>query len=232
MRARGAQVTDIAVIVVAADDGVRPQTREAIDHAKAAEVPMIVAVNKIDKEGAQPERVRTEMTNLGLQPEEWGGDTMFVDVSAKAHDEPRRAARDDPPARRGRGAQGQPGRRGVGVVMESKLDPGRGAVVTVLVQRGTLKVGDAVVAGAHWGRVRAMNDYLGKRVPLAGPSGGDGSTRSARPGRPTDAVAEVVVHGADPAPVRAGHEGVADLQGAALHQDGGHGPRPRPGATR
>ena len=84
MRARGAQVTDIAVIVVAADDGVRPQTREAVDHAKAADVPMIVAVNKIDKEGADPERVRTEMTNLGLQPEEWGGDTMFVDVSAKA----------------------------------------------------------------------------------------------------------------------------------------------------
>ena len=84
MRARGAQVTDIAVIVVAADDGVMPQTREAIDHAKAAEVPIVVAVNKIDKEGAQPDRVRTEMTQLGLQPEEWGGDTMFVDVSAKA----------------------------------------------------------------------------------------------------------------------------------------------------
>ena len=114
MRARGAQVTDIAVIVVAADDGVKPQTREAVDHAKAAEVPILVAVNKIDKEGAQPDRVRTEMTQLGLQPEEWGGETMFVDVSAKAQDEPRRPARVDPAAGRGRGAQGQPGRRGVG----------------------------------------------------------------------------------------------------------------------
>src|SRR5919197_350612 len=128
MRARGAQSTDIAVIVVAADDGVKPQTREAVDHAKAAEVPMLVAVNKIDKEGAAPERVRTEMTQLGLQPEEWG------------------------------------------VVIESRLDPGRGAVVTVLVQRGTLKVGDAVVAGAHWGRVRAMQDYIGNRVKEAAPS--------------------------------------------------------------
>ena len=99
MRARGAQVTDIAVIVVAADDGVMPQTREAIDHAKAADVPILVAVNKIDKEGAQPDRVRTEMTNLGLQPEEWGGETMFVDVSAKTQAEPRRPARVDPPAR-------------------------------------------------------------------------------------------------------------------------------------
>ena len=113
MRARGAQVTDIAVIVVAADDGVKPQTREAVDHAKAAEVPILVAVNKIDKEGAQPDRVRTEMTKLGLQPEEWGGETMFVDVSAKAQDQPRRPARVDPAAGRGRGAQGEPGRRGL-----------------------------------------------------------------------------------------------------------------------
>ncbi|MEA2125712.1 MAG: translation initiation factor, partial [Solirubrobacteraceae bacterium] len=170
MRARGAKVTDIAVIVVAADDGVRPQTREAVDHAKAAEVPMIVAVNKIDKEGAQPERVRTEMTNLGLQPEEWGGDTMFVDVSAKTKDgledllesivllaevEEYRANSDAPAS---------------GVVIESKLDPGRGSVVTVLVQRGTLKIGDAVVAGAHWGRVRAMSDFHGDRVLDATPS--------------------------------------------------------------
>ena len=111
MRARGGQVADIAVIVVAADDGVMPQTREAIDHAKAAEVPMLVAVNKIDKEGAQPDRVRTEMTNLGLQPEEWGGETMFVDVSAKTKQNLDELHGVDPARRRGRGAQGQPGRR-------------------------------------------------------------------------------------------------------------------------
>src|ERR671919_472896 len=145
MRARGAQSTDIAVIVVAADDGVKPQTREAVDHAKAAEVPILVAVNKIDKEGAQPDRVRTEMTTLGLQPEEWGGETMFVDVSAKA-------------------------KTNLEDLLESKLDPGRGAVVTVLVNRGTLRVGDALVAGAHWGRVRALHDYKGRKVREAVPS--------------------------------------------------------------
>ncbi len=170
MRARGAQVTDIAVIVVAADDGVRPQTREAVDHAKAAGVPMIVAVNKIDKEGAQPERVRTEMTNLGLQPEEWGGDTMFVDVSAKAHTNLDELLEDILLLAEVEEYSANPDAEASGVVVESKLDPGRGAVVTVLVQRGTLKIGDAVVAGAHWGRVRAMSDYLGERVPLAGPS--------------------------------------------------------------
>ena len=171
MRARGAQATDIAVIVVAADDGVRPQTREAVDHAKAAGVPMIVAVNKIDKEGAQPDRVRTEMTALGLQPEEWGGDTQFVDVSAKAQHEPRGPARVDHGAGRGRGLPGQPARpRPPASSIESKLDPGRGAVVTVLVQRGTMQIGDAVVAGSHWGRVRAMSDYTGERVKEAGPS--------------------------------------------------------------
>ena len=108
MRARGASVTDIAVIVVAADDGVKPQTEEAIDHAKAADVPIIVAVNKIDKEGAEPERVRTEMTQRGLQPAEWGGDIEFVDVSAKTQRGPRRAARDDPGRRRPRGAAREP----------------------------------------------------------------------------------------------------------------------------
>ncbi len=113
MRARGARVTDLAVIVVAADDGVKPQTEEAIDHAKAAEVPIIVAVNKIDKEGAQPERVRTEMTQHGLQPSEWGGEIEFVDVSAKTHAGPRLAARHDPGRHRPRGAEGQPRRRGL-----------------------------------------------------------------------------------------------------------------------
>jgi translation initiation factor IF-2 len=169
MRARGARVTDLAVIVVAADDGVKPQTEEAIDHAKAAEVPIVVAVNKIDKEGAQPERVRTEMTQHGLQPSEWGGETEFVDVSAKTRQglddlldtilvvtdlEELRANADAPAS---------------GTVIESKLDPGRGPVVTILIQRGTLEVGDALVAGAHFGRVRAMHDFTGARMKAATP---------------------------------------------------------------
>lgn len=169
MRARGARVTDIAVIVVAADDGVKPQTEEAIDHAKAAQVPIVVAVNKIDKEGAQPENVRTQLVAHGLQPEDWGGETVFVDVSAKtkqgldtlldmlllvAEVEELRA---------------NPGVEASGVVIESKLDPGRGPVVTVLVQRGTLSVGDALVAGAHWGRVRAMHDFIGGKLKAAVP---------------------------------------------------------------
>ena len=169
MRARGARVTDLAVIVVAADDGVKPQTEEAIDHAKAAEVPIVVAVNKIDKEGAQPERVRTEMTQHGLQPAEWGGEIEFVDVSAKTRqgldslldtillvtDLEELRANSDAPAS--------------GTVIESKLDPGRGPVVSVLIQRGTLNVGDALVAGAHFGRVRAMHDFTGARVKHATP---------------------------------------------------------------
>ncbi|HEX5618525.1 MAG TPA: translation initiation factor IF-2 [Solirubrobacteraceae bacterium] len=170
MRARGAQATDIAVIVVAADDGVKPQTREAVDHAKAAEVPILVAVNKIDKEGAQPDRVRTEMTNLGLQPEEWGGETMFVDVSAKTHEGLDDLLEGVLLIAEVEELKANPDTEASGVVIESKLDPGRGAVVTVLVQRGTLRVGDALVAGAHWGRVRAMQDYTGKRVKQAEPS--------------------------------------------------------------
>ncbi len=169
MRARGAKATDIAVIVVAADDGVKPQTQEAVDHAKDAGVPILVAVNKIDKEGAQPDRVRTEMTALGLQPVEWGGDTEFVDVSARTKEgldnlletlivmaevEELRANPDAPAS---------------GTVIESKLDPGRGPVVTILISRGTLEVGDALVAGAQWGRVRAMHDYLGNRIAAALP---------------------------------------------------------------
>jgi translation initiation factor IF-2 len=164
MRARGAKVTDIAVIVVAADDGVMPQTTEAIDHAKAAEVPMVIAVNKVDKEGADPARVRTALAAQGLSPEEWGGDTIYCDVSAKtrqgldqlldmillvAEVEELKANTAAPAS---------------GTVVESRLDPGRGAVATVLVQRGTLRVGDALVAGAHWGRVRAMYDFLGRAV--------------------------------------------------------------------
>jgi translation initiation factor IF-2 len=169
MRARGAQVTDIAVIVVAADDGVMPQTREAIDHAKAAGVPILVAVNKIDKEGAQPDRVRTEMTNLGLQPEEWGGETMFVDVSAKTKQNLGDLLESIVLMSEIEELKANPNTEASGVVVESKLDPGRGAVVTILVQRGTLKVGDNVVAGAHWGRVRAMHDYKGDKVKRALP---------------------------------------------------------------
>ncbi len=169
MRARGAKVTDLAVIVVAADDGVKPQTEEAIDHAKAAEVPIIVAVNKIDKEGAQPERVRTEMTQRGLQPSEWGGDTEFVDVSAKTHVgldtllDTVQVVTDLEELRANAGAEAS------GAVIESKLDPGRGPVVTILIQRGTLRVGDALVAGAHFGRVRAMHDFTGGKLKRAMP---------------------------------------------------------------
>jgi translation initiation factor IF-2 len=169
MRARGAKVTDLAVIVVAADDGVKPQTEEAIDHAKAAQVPIIVAVNKIDKEGAQPERVRTEMTQHGLQPSEWGGDTEFVDVSAKTHQglesllDTIQVVTDLEELKANREADAS------GAVIESKLDPGRGPVVTILIQRGTLRVGDALVAGAHFGRVRAMHDFTGVKLKRALP---------------------------------------------------------------
>jgi translation initiation factor IF-2 len=169
MRARGAKVTDVAVVVVAADDGVMPQTKEAIDHARAADVPMLIAVNKIDKEGANPERVRNELAQEGLSPEEWGGETVFCEVSAKTHEGldnlldmillvtelEELGANPDAPAS--------------GTVIESQLDPGRGPVVTVLVQRGTLEVGDSLVAGPQWGRVRAMQDFTGERVEAAGP---------------------------------------------------------------
>ncbi len=169
MRARGAKATDLAVIVVAADDGVKPQTTEAIDHAKDAEVPMIIAVNKIDKEGADPTRVRTEMTALGLQPVEWGGDTDFVDVSART-----RVGLEDLLDTIVAQAElmelrANPDAAASGTVIESKLDPGRGPVVTLLIMRGTLEIGDAVVAGANWGRVRAMYDFVGNRVGQALP---------------------------------------------------------------
>jgi translation initiation factor IF-2 len=169
MRARGARVTDLAVIVVAADDGVKPQTEEAIDHAKAAEVPIIVAVNKIDKEGAQPERVRTEMTQHGLQPAEWGGDTEFVDVSAKTRQNLDALLDTIQVVTELEELKANTKADASGTVIESKLDPGRGPVVTVLIQRGTLRVGDSVVAGAHFGRVRAMSDYTGTRMKRATP---------------------------------------------------------------
>jgi translation initiation factor IF-2 len=169
MRARGARVTDIAVIVVAADDGVKPQTQEAVDHAKDAGVPILVAVNKIDKEGAQPDRVRTEMTALGLQPVEWGGDTEFVNVSAKTREGLEDLLDTIIVMAEVEELKANPDVAASGSVIESKLDPGRGPVVTILVSRGTLEVGDALVAGAQWGRVRAMHDFLGKRIGQALP---------------------------------------------------------------
>ncbi len=170
MRARGAQVTDIVVLVVAADDGVMPQTREAISHAKSAKVPIIVAVNKIDKPTADPERVKRELSNLGLNPEEWGGDTLFCHVSALT----------------GEGIdalldaiilqsevlelRASPKRRAQGVVVEALLDRGRGPVARVMVQDGTLRTGDILIAGPAWGKVRAMTDELGRSLQSAGPA--------------------------------------------------------------
>jgi translation initiation factor IF-2 len=169
MRARGAKVTDIAVIVVAADDGVKPQTQEAVDHAKDAGVPILVAVNKIDKEGAQPDRVRAEMSQLGLQPVEWGGDTEFVDVSAKTREGLDDLLETILVMAEVEELRSNPDAPASGTVIESKLDPGRGPVVSILIGRGTLEVGDSLVAGADWGRVRAMNDFMGNRVSQALP---------------------------------------------------------------
>src|SRR5215210_2329519 len=169
MRARGAKVTDIAVIVVAADDGVMPQTVEAIDHAKAAEVPVMVAVNKIDKEGADPNRVRGELAQQGLTPADWGGDTEFTDVSAKTKDGLEDLLENIVTLAELEELKANPDAPAQGTVIESRLDPGRGPVVSVLVQRGTLKATDALVAGAHWGRVRAMHDYRGQKLKVAEP---------------------------------------------------------------
>jgi translation initiation factor IF-2 len=170
MRARGAQVTDIVVLVVAADDGVMPQTIEAINHAKAAQVPIIVAINKIDKQNAEPEKVQRELAEIGLTPEDWGGETIYVNVSAKQ-------------------AQGidellemillqaevlelkaNPDKLATGHVVEAKIDSGRGAVATILVREGTLRAGDPIVCGMHYGRIRAMLDDRGVQVESAGPS--------------------------------------------------------------
>jgi translation initiation factor IF-2 len=170
MRARGAKVTDVAVIVVAADDGVMPQTVEAIDHARAADVPILVAVNKIDKEGADTNRVRTELAqHHELNPEEWGGDTVFADVSAKTKDGLDNLLEMILLVTDLEELSANPNTEASGTVVESRLDPGRGPVTGVLVQRGTLRIGDAVVAGPVWGKVRAMLDDKGNRVEEATP---------------------------------------------------------------
>ncbi|MFC0488940.1 translation initiation factor IF-2 [Sinomonas atrocyanea] len=171
MRARGAQVTDIAVLVVAADDGVMPQTVEALNHAQAAGVPIVVAVNKIDKEGANPEKIRGQLTEYGLVPEEYGGDTMFVDVSARQNlhiDDLLSAVLLTADA--ALDLRANPNKDARGVAIEANLDKGRGAVATVLVQSGTLHVGDTIVAGTAHGRVRAMFDEDGEAVEAALPS--------------------------------------------------------------
>jgi translation initiation factor IF-2 len=169
MRARGASVTDVAVIVVAADDGVMPQTVEAIDHARAAGVPILVAVNKVDKEGADPNRVRTELAQHELNPEEWGGDPVYADVSAKTKDGLDNLLEMITLVTDLEELGANPTVPASGTVVEAELDPGRGPVTGVLVQRGTLRVGDAVVAGPVWGKVRAMLDDKGERVNEATP---------------------------------------------------------------
>ena len=181
MRARGAKITDVAVIVVAADDGVMPQTIEAIDHARAAEVPFMVAVNKVDKVGANPDRVKQELSQRDVIPSDWGGTHEFVQVSALE-----RSGIDtlletvllvaDADAE----PKANPKPEASGTVIDSRLDPGRGPVASLLVQRGTLRVGDVIVAGDVFGRVRAMGDYTGATLETAGPVG---AGRGAGPGR-------------------------------------------------
>lgn len=170
MRARGAQVTDIAILVVAADDGIMPQTIEAINHAKAANVPIIVAINKIDKDTANPERVKQELTEYGLVPEEWGGDTICVNISAKKKINIEALLEMVILTAEIKELKANPNRRAKGTVIESRLDKGRGPVATVLVQNGTLHVGDFIVVGTCYGRVRAMLDDHGRRIKSALPS--------------------------------------------------------------
>ena len=170
MRARGAQVTDIVILVVAADDGIMPQTVEAINHAKAANVPIIVAINKMDRETANPERVKQQLTEHGLVSEEWGGDTICVPVSAKTQmglDSLLEMVLLEADVLE---LKANPNRLAKGTIIEAELDKGRGPIATVLVQNGTLKIGDTIVAGTAYGRVRAMVDDKGKRVAKAGPS--------------------------------------------------------------
>ncbi len=170
MRSRGAQATDIAILVVAADDGVMPQTREAIDHARAAHVPIIVALNKIDLQTSQPDRVKQQLSDAGLVPDDWDGDTMVIPVSAKEElgiedllEAILLVAEEADP-------QANPQAEASGTVLEAKIERGKGPMTTVLVQNGTLRVGDTILVGELYGRIKAMYDYLGKRIKTAGPS--------------------------------------------------------------
>jgi translation initiation factor IF-2 len=170
MRARGAKVTDIVVLVVAADDGVMPQTKEAIDHARAANVPIVVAVNKIDKGDANPERVKRELSDLGLMPEAWGGTTVTVEVSARQRKNLDQLLEMILLVADLADLKANSKRRAMGTVLEAKLDRGRGPVATVLVQDGTLSDGDLFIAGVVDGKVRAMFDHLGRKIKKAGPA--------------------------------------------------------------
>ncbi|SCK03031.1 Translation initiation factor IF-2 [uncultured Clostridium sp.] len=170
MRARGAQVTDIVILVVAADDGIMPQTKEAINHCKAAGVPMIVAINKIDRPGANIDRVKQELTEHGLVAEDWGGDTICVPVSAKTGENLESLLEMVILTSEMQELQADPNRKGKGTVIEAKLDKGRGAVASLLIQNGTLNVGDSILVGSTYGRIRAMFDDKGKKIKSAGPS--------------------------------------------------------------
>jgi translation initiation factor IF-2 len=200
MRARGAEVTDIAVLVVAADDGVKPQTQESIAHARAAEVPIVVAVNKIDRPDADPQRVRQELVNEELQPEEWGGSTQYSDVSARE-----KQNLDDLlekvllVADAELELKANPKVEASGPIIESRLDVGRGPVATMLVQRGTLRVGDPIVAGDAWGKVRALHTYRGEKVS------------EARPGDPVEII------GFDQPPTAGDHARVVENDRQARH---------------
>ena len=169
MRARGASVTDIAIIVVAADDGVMPQTIEAVDHAKAAGVPIIVAINKMDKVGANPEKIKSAMAELDLMPEEWGGDTIFVECSAKTGEGVKDVLETILVVAEVRDLKANPSKIATGTVIEAKLDKGRGPVATLLVQNGTLRQSDSVVVGTCYGKVRKMTDDMGHEITEALP---------------------------------------------------------------
>ena len=170
MRARGASVTDVSIIVVAADDGVMPQTKEAIDHSKAANVPIIIAVNKMDKPGANPDKVKNALAELGLMPEEWGGDTIFVNCSAKTGEGVKDILETILVVAEVRDLKANPKKLATGTVIEAKLDKGRGPVCTLLVQNGTLKQGDSIVVGSTYGKVRRMANDKGEEIKTASPS--------------------------------------------------------------
>ncbi|MFW6035798.1 MAG: translation initiation factor IF-2 [Halothermotrichaceae bacterium] len=170
MRARGAQVTDITILVIAADDGVMPQTEEAINHAQAADIPIVVAINKVDKPNAQPDRVKQQLTEHGLVPEEWGGDTICVEISALKEENIDELLEMVLLVAEMEEIKANPDRLAEGIVVESELDKGRGPVATILIKKGTINVGDALLAGPTSGRVRAMIDDKGNRIEKAGPS--------------------------------------------------------------